>query len=93
MKPDTAHQAKTLIEQIDSVTALLVRVDLAITETWPITMLRATAPDGSSVPAGTTVDLLPEGVATPDNWKQSISTARNAYQAQLDGLNSQLAAL
>lgn len=94
MKPSVAKSAGAIAAQIDAVTALLAQTDLIIAESWPITNVTATAPaQGSSQPAGTTVNLLPNGVADPSSWKAAVSSARNAYQSQLDALNAQLAAL
>lgn len=93
MKIDAAKQAGSLAAQIESAQALLAQVDLVIAENWPVTIVRATAPDqGASMPSGTTVDLL-HGIATPEMWKTAVSSARNSYQAELDKLLSQLGAM
>lgn len=94
MDINTARTAGDIAAQIDKVTALISEVDVVIAENWPVTVVRATAPaEGASRPAGSQVDLLPNGIATPESWKFAVSTARQAYQDQLDTLLGQLEAL
>lgn len=94
MDLNKARSAISLVAQIDKVQSLLAQVDMVIEENWPLTIIRATAPaEGASQPSGTQVDLLPGGMASPESWKTAVSSARTAYQAQLDQLNSDLGKL
>lgn len=93
MNRDTAARAGELAARIGVLSALVADIDVAIKEGWSVNVLRACAPaEGSSKPGGQ-VDLLPRGPATAELSALALSTARDAYGAQLDQLNAQLAAL
>lgn len=94
MEMDTAQSAAQLVPQIQGLQALLAKIETALTERWPITVLKVAAPaEGASLPEGTTIDLLPAGAANNENSQLALTTAQKTYQAQLDVLNAQLAAL
>lgn len=92
MQIDTAKAAGAIAAKLDLVQAMLAQLDLVIAENWPITIVQAIAPEGSSVPVGTNVNLLTNG-ATPEMWKTAVSAARAAYQTELASLTAQLTAL
>lgn len=94
MELQQAKSAGDLARAIERVEALIAQVDVAIAEAWPVTVMRASAPaENSSVPAGTSIDLVPFGPASADNSALALATARATYQAQLDALQAQLAGL
>ena len=92
MKIDTAIQAGSLAVQIQRETDIIARIQLAISEQWPISALEVAAPaEGASQPQGTTLDLL--GSVTPtinDIWKINIVSALQAHQDLLASLQAQL---
>lgn len=95
MKADAAKAGGQIAAAIDAITGLIAQIDLALVEHWTITQLTVTAPaEGSSLPAGTVFNVVMQGSAATDaNSQLALQTARATYQAQLDALNAQLAAL
>lgn len=94
MQIETAKTAAGLASQIEAVQGLIAMINVALAEHWPLTVMKASAPaTGASYPGGTPIDLLPAGPASDANSQLGLQQALSTYQAELDALNAQLAAL
>lgn len=95
MKIDSAVRAGQLAAQITAIQQVISRIDIVLSEQWPVSDLLCVAPkEGASFPDGTKINLL-AGIDLPiaDAWKISVTTARQLHQDKLDALMAELEAL
>lgn len=88
MQIDIATQAGALAAEITRFTDLLAAVDGGAQKGWRPLSIKIGPPDGPAV-----LELLPTAMATDEITTLVIDTARQFYQATIDALNAQLAAL
>lgn len=94
MKLADAVAAGQIAAQIAYETKILAAIDLAISEQWPVSTLKVSAPKGSVQAEGTELDLLGSAsLPIAELWKIAITQARTAHQTVLEELNAQLAGL
>lgn len=94
MKIDQAKAGAVLATQIEAIQATMLLLAIAINENWPVTALKAVAPDvGASRPGGTTVDIIPNGKSSDKDSQIAMKAAMASYQEQLAALTAQLEAL
>lgn len=94
MNVETAKAGALIAAQIETIQKTMELLEIAIAENWPVTTLRAVAPDvGASRPAGTTVDIIPNGKSSDKDSQMAMKAAMATYQEQLAALTTQLGAL
>jgi hypothetical protein len=86
-----AKRAGEIAAQMDALNKLIAMADIAIAEGWRITIMKVRAPnEGSSMPGGTMLDLLPLYPASVENSAMGIMQAKATYQAELVNLQAAL---
>lgn len=95
MKFEDANLAGDLARRIAKLQRMIEEIDLAMQEKiWELDSLTFRSPAvGSSVAAGTLLDVLDEFGADAETVMLALTTARDKRQAQLDALTAELAAL
>lgn len=94
MKIEDAKAGALIAARIEQIQQTMVLLEIAIAENWPVTTLRAVAPEtGASMPAGTAVDIIPNGKSSDKDSQIAMKAAMATYQEQLAALTSQLEAL
>lgn len=94
MDIESAKAGGLIAAQIEQIQKTMILLEKAIAENWPVTTLKAVAPDvGASEPSGTTVDILPNAKASEKDSQIAMKAAMATYQEQLASLTAQLEAL
>lgn len=88
-----ANAAIALVPQIEALAKLIAGIELAIAEKWPVSTLKAWAPENSTQSLHTEIDLLVGHEASAEMSALALDRAMSFYKDKLATLQAQLAAL